>query len=190
MSEPAIHIHEDDWGMRNLLPVGAFAEAQLDVARAADAADRNRAPGGVGWTDVHVIGAPSIDYSHVGLELAAITDALGVIMPHIRTFNATATAGLDPNTRDPWGSYEADAHCFGFDHTCFVKIEPAGTMVAQVWFECTTADSDRLSAFARAIRAIDGLAESAIADYWLNCAGRIRDAAFFDSYLRALAGGS
>jgi hypothetical protein len=187
MSEAAIHIHEDDWGMRNLYPVGAFFEARADLARSAEASERNRDPGGVGWTDVHVIGAPSIDYSDVRLELGAVADALGSIMPRVKRFTATAMAGFTLNERDPWGSYQEDAYCYGFDQGCFIKIEPEGDLVKQVWFECRTEDSERLSALARAILAIDALAESVIADYWVDRVGRVRDPAFLDVYLRELA---
>ena len=47
VAEPAIHIHEDDWGMRNLYPVEASLHAADDIAKSADAGERNRAPDGV-----------------------------------------------------------------------------------------------------------------------------------------------
>ena len=186
MSEPAIHIHEDDWGMRNLYPVGAFFKARTDVERAADAADANRAPDGVGFTDIHVISSPSIDYSDVGLELTAVADALGIILPRVKKFTATATAGFDPNVRDPWGSYEDDAYCYGFDQTCFIKIDPADGLVKQIWFECREAVPAKLSAFSRAIQTIDAIAESVIADYWLDRVGRVRDSTFLNTYMLEL----
>ena len=36
--------------------------------------------------------------------------------------------------------------------------------------------------------AIDGLVESVIADYWLDANGRVRDANFMTTYMRALIG--
>ena len=186
MSEPAIHIHEDNCGMRNLYPVGAFSEARADLARSAEAAERNRAPDGGGWTDIHVISAPSIDYSDVPLELGAAADALGNIMPRVRRFTATALSGFD--SHDPWGSYEEDAYCYGFNRRCFIKIEPAGGLVKRIWFECHTKNPEELSALARAILAIDALAESVIADYWVDRIGRVRDQAFLKSYLHELSG--
>lgn len=187
MSERAIHIHEDDWGMRNLYPVGALFEARAKVTRAADAADRNRAPDGGGFTDMHVINGPSIDYADIGLELGVLADALGSIVPRVKRFTATAMAGFEPNTRDAYGSYEEEAYCYGFDETCFIKLEPAGVLVKQIWFECRTLPPERLSAFERAILAVDALAESVVADYWLDQVGRVRDPAFFHAYLRQIA---
>ena len=187
MSDRTIHIHEDDCGMRNLYPVGAFFEARAEVARAADAANRNRAPDGSGFTDMHAINGPSIDYSDVGLELGVLADVLSSIVPRVKRFTATAMAGFEPNTRDAYGSYEEDAYCYGFDETCFIKLEPAGVSIKQIWFECRSASPEKLSAFERAILAVDALAESVVADYWLDQIGRVRNPAFFNDYLRQLA---
>ena len=174
--------------MRRLYPVGAFFEARVDVKRAADAAEQNRAPTGEGWTDIHLIDEPSIDYADVRLELSSVADALVGIMPRVKRFSATAMGGFGLNAHDPWGSYEEDAYCYGFDQTCFIKIDPADGMVKQVWFECHAVNADRLSALARAMLAVDALAELAIADYWLDRVGRIRDTAFLSSYLQELSG--
>lgn len=103
MSERAIHIHEDDWGMCNLYPVGALFEARAEVTRAADAADRSRAPDGGGFIGMHVINGPSIDYADIGLGLGVLADALGSIVPRVKRFTATAMAGFEPNTRDGCG---------------------------------------------------------------------------------------
>lgn len=95
-----IHIHEDDWGMRNLHPLSALTEAMRDITRAAEAGEKNRAPDGVGWMDVHVIGEPSADYSSVPLPLAAIASALEPLMPRVRRFTATAAAGKRLQARE------------------------------------------------------------------------------------------
>src|SRR5438552_2528835 len=100
--------------MRNLYPIEAFSEATDEVTKAAEASIRNRAPDGLGWTDLHVIASPKIDYQNVGLRLSEIAPALASTMPRVRRFIATATAGFDSKTRDPWGSYDDDAYCFGF----------------------------------------------------------------------------
>ena len=68
--EPAIHIHEDAYGMRSLVPIAAYSEAHQDVEKAREAGERNASPTGMGWTDVYVAQAPSIDYSAVPLKLA------------------------------------------------------------------------------------------------------------------------
>jgi hypothetical protein len=188
MSAPVIHIHEDDWGMRNLYPVGSLFEASADIGRAAQAGEQNRAPDGVGWTDLYQIRQPSIDYTDVRLALAATASALTAVLPRVRKFAATAMSGFNSGSRDPYGHYDEDAYCFGFDHTCFIKLEPAGDLVKQIWFECSSPTPERLASLRQAVTVIDALAESAIADYWMDCAGRVRDAAFLDAYLRALAG--
>jgi hypothetical protein len=188
LSEPTIHIHEDDWSMRNVYPVEALPDVTSDVAKSAAAGERNRAPDGVGWTDVHVIEPPDIDYLAVELSLAGVASALEAIMPRIRRFNATATAGFDAKVRDPWGTYEEDAYCFGFDRDCFLKLEPVGDRIKFIWFECRTKEPERLAALRQALVALDGFAPSTLADYWLNVAGAIHDSAFLDRYFQALAG--
>ena len=183
MSDTAIHIHEDDWGMRNLYPVAAIFGARADVDRATEAGERNRAPDGIGWTDMHVIAPPKAGYADTGLDLAAVSAALGAILPRVRKFTATATAGFDPNVRDPMGSYDEDAHCYGFDSACFIKVHPADALVRGIWFEARTSDAAQLASLRRAMLAIDALAESVIADYWMERVGRVRDAAFLERYL-------
>ena len=187
MTERAIHIHEDDWGMRSVIPLGALPEASADMTRSIEAAKRNRAPDGVGWTDVHVIAEPATDFAAAGLSLAAASAALAALMPRIRKFTATATAGFDTTRRDPWGSYEEDAHCYGFDDTCYVKLESEGDLVKTIWFECRTDEPEKLAALRRAFVAIDALVPSAITDYWLHGTGAIADATFLDRYFQALA---
>jgi hypothetical protein len=184
VSEISIHIHEDDWGMRSLHPVAAFFDVRADVARAGEAAARNAAPDGHGWTDIQIVGAPRVRYADAGLALVAVDAALAAVMPRVRRFAATATAGF--HGEDPLGAYETDAHAFGFDSSCFIKLEPDGPLVGSIWFEARTADAAHLAALERAFVAIEALAESVVADYWLDSVGRLRDPAFLDRYLAAL----
>jgi hypothetical protein len=186
MSDIAIHIHEDDWGIRNLYPVAAIFGARADVARATEAGERNRAPDGIGWTDMHVITPPQAGYADTGLDLAAVSVTLGTVLPRVRKFTATATAGFDLNVHDSLGHYDEDAHCYGFDRDLFIKADPTGSLVQAIWFEARTADAARLASLKRAILAIDALVESVIADYWMGRVGRVRDAAFLERYFRDL----
>lgn len=182
-----IHIHEDDSGMRNLYPLDALPEASADVEQAREAGERNRAPDGIGWTDVHLIKPPSKDYSAVGLRLETLHSALDGSMPRVSKFVSSASAGFDPRTEDPYGTRETDAHCYGFDGDCFLKIEPAGEYVKGIWFECRTSDDERRNALRRAIEMIDSLAPSAIADYWNDMSGPVGDPRFLDDYFSELA---
>ncbi|CAN0436111.1 unnamed protein product, partial [Phaeothamnion confervicola] len=47
-----IHIHEDDWGMRNLYPLAALPQALRDITGAVKAAQQSGAPEQSGGTDV------------------------------------------------------------------------------------------------------------------------------------------
>src|SRR5262245_13995328 len=121
--------------MRNVYPAIAWEHARGDIAKAAVASERNRVPGGIGWTDMYIIQPPQADFTKVPLALAPVCGALAPLMPRVSRFYATASAGFGATARDPYGSYDNNAVCFGFDAACFVKIEPKGDLVAGIWFE-------------------------------------------------------
>jgi hypothetical protein len=166
----AIHIHEDDWGMRSLHPAAAWDEVAADIAESAAASERNRAPSGVGWTDIHLIEAPSVGFADVGLELDDAAAALLPILPRLEVFDAAT-----------------EAWCFGRGQHCFIKLEPRGALVRSIWFELRGADRDAAAALRKAIEAVDALAPSIIADYWLKAAGPVGEPAFLDAYFAAHA---
>jgi hypothetical protein len=185
----SIHIHEDDIGMRCLHPLAALGEVADDL-RAADAAsEANRAPDGLGWTDVHVIKGPEHDYAEAGLRLDQADAALAPILPRVRHFAATASAGFGPDAHDPYGTYDDEAYCYGLDGACFLKLEADGHLVRQIWYHVETQDAQRLAQLRQAIVAIDQLVPSVVADYWLDCTGIVRDDDFLDGYLRSLSHG-
>lgn len=182
----AIHIHEDDEGMRNLYPLAAEEEAAADMVAAHEAGERNRAPSGIGWTDVHMIRRPSIDYVHAGLRLADAAEALEAIMPRVRNFSATIMAGFDVNTHDHLGSYQGDAWCFGRGAQCFIKLEPMDELVRDIWFELRGTDATDSAALRAAIGAVHRLTPSYVTDYWLSFAGPADDDVL-DEYFALLA---
>ncbi|MFT3727433.1 MAG: hypothetical protein QM759_06405 [Terricaulis sp.] len=186
MSVISIHIHEDDWGMRNVHPIAAFGEVTADIGAAVEASERNRAPDGIGWTDVHIIEPPSLNYGDVGLTFDTADAVLAPIMPRVRNFFATSTAGFDPAVRDPHGSYD-DAYCYGFSSHCFIKLDGAGDTVQRIWFQAPS-DPAQLKPLFAGLIALDALVESVIADYWLDATGRVRDGEFMTTYMRHLIG--
>ncbi|NOT39875.1 MAG: hypothetical protein HOP13_05225 [Alphaproteobacteria bacterium] len=181
MAEPEISIHEDDEGMRNLYPLAAHKEAAADVQGAIDAGIRNKVPGGIGWTDVHMIKPPGTTFADAGLALAAATAALSPLMPRVRRF----WSGL-LGRNDPLAAQQADAYCFGFDATCFIKLEPKGELVERIWYEARTGDAAHMAVLRKALLAIDALSPALIADYWLDATGPVGEAAFLDVYFKAL----
>jgi hypothetical protein len=179
-----ISIHEDDEGMRNLYPMAARTEADADMKAAIDASARNRAPDGVGWTDVHLIEPPKTTFADVGLTLAAVVAALEPLMPRVRRF---ICGGGDP-TRNPFAYRDDGADCFGFDESCFIKLEATGDLVEAIWYEARTENAEELAALRKALHAIDALTPALIADYWLDTTGPVADPAFMDAYFKALGG--
>ena len=173
--------------MRSLHPAAAGEEVAADLAESEAASERNRAPSGIGWTDIHLIKAPSVSYADVGLALADAAAALGPILPRIKVFNATVGGAIGSDRRDPYGSYETEAWCFGRGAYCFIKLEPAGELVRTIWFELRGADRDDAAALRKGIEAIDALVPSIIADYWLKAAGSVGEPALLDAYFAAHA---
>jgi hypothetical protein len=190
--EPAvatvIHIHEDDWGMRCLYPISAAVEVADEVRAAQAAGDANRAPDGAGWTQLHVIQPPTHDYTEASLSFTQADAVLAPILPRVRRFAATAMAGFGDGAHDPFGTYEDDAHCYGTDASCFIKLDGNDPLVRRIWFQAETHDAERLQALRHAIVALDQLVPSIIADYWLDRTGAVGDDTFLDTYMRALGG--
>jgi hypothetical protein len=178
--EPGIFIHEDYVGMRNLHPLIAEDEIAASVHAAAEASERNRAPGGVGWTSVHVIQPPKTDFTAVGLAVAAAGAALEAALPRLHRFHS---GSLSSRGSDPFAVDEHDAHAYGFDANCFVKLETRGDEVAAIWFDLAPEPSpERRDALRAALVALDRLVPCVVADYWLDMNGRVGDAAFLDHY--------
>jgi hypothetical protein len=181
-----IHIHEDDWGMRNLYPIAARSQVADDLNAAREAGERNRDPSGVGWTDVYITRPPSTDYREAGLMLAAAAAALEPIMPRVKRFYATAYGAFDRETRDPFGSYEEEAWCFGRGAHCYIKLDVKDDLVERIWFDLSSSDPADTAALRLSIEAIDQLAPSLIADYSLDAEGLVADPDFLNGYFQRL----
>lgn len=173
--------------MRSLHPVGALSEITADVTEAQAAGERNRAPDGFGWTSVHLIKPPSIDFTSTSLTLTSADAVLSSIMPRVRRFASGIGSTLNDSGHDPYGSYEDDAFCYAYDRGCFIKLEEKDGRVKQIWFEANT-DNDGLALLRRGLEAIDALTPSVIADYWLDCSGAVGDPSFMNAYIRSLSG--
>jgi len=78
--------------------------------------------------------------------------------------------------RDPLGSYEDDAWCFGFGPHCYLKLDVEGEHVRHIWFDLTSDAADHASALRRAMEAIDRLVPSFIADYHMDAEVPLGDA--------------
>jgi hypothetical protein len=180
--EGVIRIHEDDWGMRNLYPLAVQKEAHADLSATIAAGEKNRDPSGLGWTDVHVIKPPSMTYVDAGLLLSDAAAALQGLMPRVRRFYAGTFASLGRAERDPLGSCEEDAWCFGFSHRCYLKLEPKDDHVERIWFDLGRAEPAQAAALRRAIEAIDRIVPSIIADYFLDVAVPVGDSSQLDRY--------
>ncbi len=100
-----IHIHEDDWGMRNLFPLAAFSEVKEDIAKSATAAAKHQDASGFGYTDVYLIEPPSISYADVGLLVSDAEGVLLPILPRVQQFRATSFQGMTSGKQDSYGTY-------------------------------------------------------------------------------------
>lgn len=187
--EASIHVHEDDYGMRVLVPAAALADVQRDQANAKEHHARHTDQNGL-TTKPYAIRRPSLDYSAIPLRVTDAAAALEKHFPRVRKFTATATSGFEPRKIDAYGSYETDAYCFGASAECFIKLEDKDHIVREIWFECLTSDREEIARFRAALNALNIIAPSAIADYWFNECGAISDQEFMDRYCRALLQGA
>jgi hypothetical protein len=71
------NLHEDEWGMIDLVPVENRPQSEQTVRQAEAHAEAHRAPDGVGWTAMYIAPAPEISLSARGLTLDALTTLLG-----------------------------------------------------------------------------------------------------------------
>lgn len=181
-----IHIHEDDWGMRNLHPVAAWDEAVADLEKGRAFSAAHCVADGI-WSAIYMSQPPSADYSQAGLTFAATARVLEPILPRVAKFYATATGGFGREARDPYGTYEEESWCFGLGEHCYIKLDGKGELVERIWFELRTCDSGDVAALRAAIEALDRLVPSIVIDHWIDAAGRVGDVDFLDRYFAALA---
>lgn len=179
-----IHIHEDDWGMRNLVPVEAIEEASRDIEAAGNFGTEHQHPSGFGWTEMYQAKEPSMGYSGAGLTLVAAAEVLARVMPRVQQFRATIFSYIGREDRDPYGSYEDDAWAFGFGHHCYIKLDREGDLVKSIWFDLQSDDPADVSALRRSIKAINDLIPSAISDYFLEAVVRVGDDQAMDAYFQ------
>lgn len=83
---------------------------------------------------------PLVALGEVADDVRAAEAVLAPILPRVRRFVATASAGFGPDAHDPYGIYEDEAHCYGLD-------------VADYWLGCTgvVRDRDFLDRYVRAL---------------------------------------
>lgn len=169
--------------MRNIYPMAARTEAEADMKVSIEASVRNRAPNGIGWTDMHLIERPETTFADAGLTVAAAATAIEQLMPRVRRF---VCGGGNPAS-NPFAYRDDDAYCYGFDETCFIKLETNGDLVEHIWYEARSENAEHLSALRKAFGAIDSLSPAMIADFWIDATGPIASADFLDAYFKALA---
>ncbi|NNE86669.1 MAG: hypothetical protein HKN27_01225 [Silicimonas sp.] len=151
-----------------------------DLAAAQASSAANLAPNAVGWTHVHTIRKPDRTFRELGIELQRVSDAVGNVLPRIKDFEV----GFGDN--NPFHYREDEAHCYGFGRQMYLKLEADGDYLKAVWFDAASGFEEELSTLRLALKAIDELQPSMIADYWLNCGGLIGDPAFSDAYFKML----
>ncbi|WP_454796835.1 hypothetical protein [Novosphingobium lindaniclasticum] len=180
--DPIIHVHEDDWGMRNIFPLTVQKEVAKDLDASIQSGEKNRAPAGIGWTAVHMIEEPSTSYVETGLRIAELAKLLVKFMPRVKHFYATTLGAIGSSDRYPFGAYEEEAWCFGFNAQCYLKIDTEGEYVKAIWFDISTADPNKIDALRGSMEAINALIPSFIGDYFMGAEVPIADSHLLDCY--------
>lgn len=177
-----IHIHEDDWGQRHLYPEIAWADVEAE-GRALDAhADKYADPNGYGFSEIYAIKGPTKSYKDVGLKLEPLATELGKLFPRVKNFNATISGSIGKAEKDPFGSYETDAWCFGVDWDCFIKLETDGQLISDIWYAYGNEDQELIKKLIEAIRLVHQHSPSVVSDYAAHGFGKLSDAEFAEDY--------
>lgn len=175
-----VHIHEDNEGMRNLYPVAAYDDVEEDLIAGKKASVENRAPGGIGWTDVHQIKEPDATYAKVGTSLKDMATAVEQHLPRIDHFEVGFGDGNPFHHRDIGG------FTFGFGDHLYVRFDTKDDVLLGIWYDVTTSDLSELEALRQTFLEINTVQRSMIADHWMHTGGRIDDEAFLTGYLNEI----
>lgn len=170
-----VHIHEDDEGMRNLYPASAFQGAAADM-RQAEASAKNNADRGGGWTAVHMISQPDIDFSSVGLMRADAESLMEQYLPKVTRFD------VGHGDNNPFRYSEKQPMAFGYGNCLYVKCECDAERVKHIWFDVVDASTDQVAQLMQAFVALDKVCPAMVADYWGNCVGLLSDQKFASAY--------
>jgi hypothetical protein len=184
--DPVIHIHEDDWAMRSLHPRAAWEAVADDIDEALDFANKNHDPVTGYPNDIRAFEQPETNYLETSLTIDTVKSALSPHMPFVSRFYATIGSVMESAKRDPYGHYDDDAICFGFNEHCFIKIEPKGNRVKRIWFDALNLNENHSAALKAPLLAIEELTPSVIADYWHYTYGPLCDDDYLSTYLTAL----
>jgi hypothetical protein len=85
------YLHEDDWGMRDLVPEENRFRAAAGTEEARAFGEAHRAPDGVGWTDMFVTPDLPISYSQREVTLTALRALLPELTLCQRFFTGYST---------------------------------------------------------------------------------------------------
>ena len=180
MTTRSLWVHEDEEGMRRLWPASALPYLAADVQDSIDAAERNAAPNGMGFSDMRRIEAPDASFAPEGLTRDVVMTGLGALLPRFQR--------LQVGDGKYYGFVDDDALCFGFDNMCFIYGDVHDGLVCTFFFNAWTDDPAQSALLRQAIETIDALCPAAVVDYWVHMAGAVSDRTFMDRYFAALAG--
>lgn len=121
---------------------------------------------------------PSVIYGSLEIDLNALTSSLEQVLPRIRKFEI----GFGAN--NPFHSLEIDSHCYGFGTHLYVKLEIEHGELQSIWFDVWKAPPEETEALQQAFGVIEQYVPSMIADYWLNCSGKLADQNFIKTYFQ------
>lgn len=172
-------IHEDDQYMRCLWPAGAAPYLANELQASVDAAQKNVAPDGMGYTAMHVAKPPDSGFAPARLSLDVVIASFASVMPRFDQVEGGYGSHAEHNANNPL--------CFGFGPECYIYIGLRDGVVDSVFFDATTGEPEKLGALREAIMVIDRLCPAALVDYWVDMSGIVSDDRFMSAYFAALA---
>lgn len=175
----SLWIHEDDQYMRCLWPASAAPYLANDLQASVDAAQKNLASSGMGYTSVHLAKPPDTGFAPWQLSLDAVIASFTSLMPRFDQMESGYGSHTEYAASNPL--------CFGFGPECYMYVGLRDGFVDSFFFDAQTGDPQKLGALRQAIMVIDTLCPAALVDYWMDMSGIVSDRNFMDAYFSTLA---
>lgn len=175
-----IHIHEDDYGMCYLFPLIKTPHFAEDVQKLEIQSTQNSQTGDEGWLELGKVSLPTVNYYDTDLNLDRVKEIAAKHMPPISNFYSTASSGFDLEKHDPYGSYETDVNCFGFQGGCYllIKVSDEGH-ITDVFFDFGGEGTEKLIDCIKELNKVNPLM---IIDEMKDIVGVVSDKVFLRRY--------
>lgn len=144
-----IYFHEDDYCQQQILPRASSSYAAAEVKKIGEFADAHRAPGGLGWTDMHIRQDAPVELRALQINREQFGE---IVSPFLPPFDVVYTG---------YSSYREQCvktAAWGRSAQCALLADWDGDdVIKNVWAEFFDEDEASIVAAARAVGALGKL---------------------------------